>query len=206
MKEKKFYNFTKLRAASRFRESEEIPTTSEIEALIPGNAVLLAFEFKTNDKEVQKLEKLWVKITDRNGASFSGNLIKNPLLIQKLSPKNNIAFQDKHILAVMESPAMVAVAQPFSQFCLIAENILKGKERIGFMFRHKPIAEDDSGWVFFPPYNKTLENEEKGNEVNPIMMPLGHMIAFDPSISPYMDSPIDTGYERPANRKSFRKV
>ncbi len=67
-----------------------IPTLEQIEALQPGDFVKLIFEDR---------ERMWVKITSREGDEFTGVLNNDPVIVD-MKCGDKVLFYSRHIASI----------------------------------------------------------------------------------------------------------
>jgi hypothetical protein len=77
--------------------------------------------------------------------------------------------------------------------CLVTDRITVDGMRIGFMYREKPINNEDSGWRFFAGD----ENDEyMANNDNHNVYQLSAIAEHDSDIMKFLDTPEGTEFER----------
>ena len=86
--------------------------------------------------------------------------------------------------------------------CMATDRITVDGARVGYMYRERPIREEDSGWRFFAgdedeAYMSDLQRHGV-YDVNTI-------VNYDPDIMPLLDADIGTRFERDANG-AFRRL
>ncbi len=77
--------------------------------------------------------------------------------------------------------------------CLATDRIVVDGCKVGYMYRGKPIREQDSGWCFFAGDEDEAYMAQNDNhgvyDVNTI-------VNYDPEILPFIDSEIGSKFER----------
>lgn len=77
-----------------------IPDDLTVSALVPGDFVKLIFE---SEKPHPSGERMWVRITGRQGNRFQGTLANRPVFIDGLFLGDQIDFDVRHIACVDRS-------------------------------------------------------------------------------------------------------
>ncbi len=87
--------------------------------------------------------------------------------------------------------------------CIASDKITVEGRPVGFMYREAPRNDIDSGWCFFSGEESDAYMQDAGNfaiyDVNTIAN-------YDPSIVPYLGSPIGSAFERPPDHADFIPV
>ncbi len=87
--------------------------------------------------------------------------------------------------------------------CMATDKITIEGNRVGFMYREKPMNDIDSGWRFFSGY----EDDEYINDASHTSIFEVNTIAnYDPDIIPFLDAPIMSVFERNINTGMFEAV
>ncbi|GGC77019.1 DUF2185 domain-containing protein [Undibacterium terreum] len=77
--------------------------------------------------------------------------------------------------------------------CLATDRIVVDGQRVGYMYRTKPIRPEDSGWRFFAGDEDeaymAVQSHHDVYQVNTILN-------YDPSILPFIDAEIGSKFER----------
>ncbi len=87
--------------------------------------------------------------------------------------------------------------------CLATDRITVDGMTVGYMYRNKPINDEDSGWRFFegnedPEY---IANNDHSDVYN-----VNTIANYDPTIIPYLNMPAGTKLERIPGTNRFREM
>ena len=82
----------------RSPESFWIPSPDEKSAIQPGDYVKLIF---VQGDENPRVERMWVKVTSREGDSLRGTLANVPYALTELKYNTEIVFETDHIIAIL---------------------------------------------------------------------------------------------------------
>ena len=77
--------------------------------------------------------------------------------------------------------------------CFATNMITIDGKKINFMYREKPHNENDSGWKFFSGYE---DDEYINDSKNTQIYDVNTIANYDPDIIPFLNSPINTAFER----------
>ncbi|QKZ14083.1 DUF2185 domain-containing protein [Spirosoma sp. KUDC1026] len=87
--------------------------------------------------------------------------------------------------------------------CLSSDKIVIEGLVVGFMYREEPDIAEDNGWRFF----SGTESDEYINDAKNLAYYSVNTIAnYDPSILPYLESPIGSEFMRIAGTNQFRQL
>ena len=87
--------------------------------------------------------------------------------------------------------------------CIATDRITVDGVKVGWMYRENPSRLEDSGWRIFPGD----ENDDYMADASKHSPYATNTIAnYDPSIIPYLDSPIGSAFERLPETQDFVKV
>jgi hypothetical protein len=88
--------------------------------------------------------------------------------------------------------------------CLATDKITVDGERVSFMYRQKTLRNLDSGWCFFSGID---ENDEYiNNPNNTTVYDVNTIANYDPSIIPFLDSPMGSVFERDQKTGNWHQV
>lgn len=80
-----------------------IPPRERRDALQPGEQVKLIFRILTvdeADKEEANVERMWVVVTGREGAYYTGELDNQPLCTDEINPGMPLCFEARHVINI----------------------------------------------------------------------------------------------------------
>lgn len=87
--------------------------------------------------------------------------------------------------------------------CFATNMITIEGKRINFMYREKPYNDNDSGWKFFSGF----EDEDYINNLkNTQIFDVNTIANYDKDIIPFLNSPINTAFERNQVTGKFEQV
>jgi len=85
-------------------------------------------------------------------------------------------------------------------YVMATKMLVDGKKKVRFMYRETPDNIQDSGWRFFCGD----EDDEYVNEPNNIAIyDINTILAFDKSITPYLNAAVGTTFERENENACF---
>lgn len=77
--------------------------------------------------------------------------------------------------------------------CIATDRITVDGERVGYMYRDKPIRPEDSGWVF----SAGSESQEYMDDpANSGVYDVNTIANYDPEIIPFLDAPVGSRFVR----------
>jgi len=85
--------------------------------------------------------------------------------------------------------------------CIASNKITVEGEKIGYMYREKPSNEVDTGWRFF---SGNEDDDYTNNPDNFNVFDINTICNYDDEIIPYLNSEINTSYEKIGNE--FKKI
>lgn len=87
--------------------------------------------------------------------------------------------------------------------CFATNMITIDGKNVNFMYREKPDNDMDSGWRFFSGY----ETDDYTNDPDNTQIYNVNTIAnYDPDIIPFLDSPLNSAFERNQDTNKFEQV
>lgn len=86
-------------------------------------------------------------------------------------------------------------------YAFAPKKLVEEKQKIRFMYRENPDNESDSGWRFF---SGDETDEYVNNPDNIALYDVNTIAEIDPDIIPFMDSPVDSAFERNNPRDPFK--
>lgn len=175
-----------------------IPSKEEIDNLEISSLVKLIFVMKQPQKDGCRAERMWVKITEKQGDIFEGVLNNDPYFLKTIKYGDKISFRRENIASIYVKES------PFDEkkFAIITKKALDNKQ-INWVTRSDELYnEQDSGWQLFfgdesPEY---LDNAD-----NATLISLEQVLSFEPLLETVFS---DTGnaYEYSASSNSFVRV
>jgi len=87
--------------------------------------------------------------------------------------------------------------------CFATDMIVVEGYPVRFMYREKPDREEDSGWRFMSGFE---DDEYMDNAENHGVYAVNTIANYDPSIIPFIDSPIGSVFEKGENQEQFVAV
>ncbi|MBC9914394.1 immunity protein Imm33 domain-containing protein [Chitinophaga varians] len=156
-----------------------IPSAEEIDRLQTGELVRLFFVLDFDTSDGCRAERMWVKITGREGDQFHGYLTNKPAYINDLQPGDTIYFHRNNIASIL-------IKVPFDENkkAIITLRALQNRE-INWLFRDKPHNEQDCGWQFFyGDEDNTYLNDHR----NAVILPLNKILEMEPRLEKAMAS------------------
>jgi hypothetical protein len=82
--------------------------------------------------------------------------------------------------------------------CIASDRITVEGFPVRFMYREQPTRPDDSGWNFFSGINE--DDEYMNNPDNFAVYDVNTIANYDPTILPFVDSPVGSVFERLEDR------
>lgn len=86
-------------------------------------------------------------------------------------------------------------------YVLAPKALVNEKKKVRFMYREDPDNKDDSGWRFF---SGDEDQEDVDNPENVGIYDIKTIIAVDPDIVKYLDSPYFSAFEKESPDEDFR--
>lgn len=77
-------------------------------------------------------------------------------------------------------------------YVVATRTVLDGRAKVRFMYHQHPFDGLDSGWRFTAGEDETFLN----NPANLALRGIGSILAVDPSVEPYLASPVGTAWWR----------
>ena len=87
--------------------------------------------------------------------------------------------------------------------CLATDRITIDGSRVGWMYRSDASRPEDSGWRFFAGDESDSYMADTSNHN---VYSVNTIANYDPSIVPYLDSPVGSAYERLPDMQDFIRV
>src|SRR5690606_19847601 len=126
-------------------------------------------------------------------SGFYGNLDNNPAYIKDLKYKDQIEFQERHIIDTDIEDPVPSVTEKYSKRCFVTNNILYEESKVGYLYREDPDSDNDSGWRM----NTGRETDEyMDNADNISYVSLGAVLRKDDSIVSLLDREPGSAFAR----------
>lgn len=173
-----------------------LPPQEDIDALIPGDHVKIAFE----DVKSGQVERMWVLVTGHgDGDTLKGALANSPAGIAGLRHGDEIVFERHHAMGIEPKEPRATQRQTAREYwerANVDERVLAGSP-VFAMTRLKPMGPDhhgvpDTGWFISagPLSEATLSQR----------VAIGLALNSDASFLPYIDLPVGTELQREGGR------
>jgi hypothetical protein len=116
--------------------------------------------------------------------------------MKRLSLQNDSGFylSADHIKPLVDIPG----------FCIATNRITIEGNSVRFMYRAKPLNENDSGWCFFSGVNE--DEEYVNNPANSKVFAVNTIANYDQSIIPYLNAAIGSVFEKEPNSEDWQAV
>ncbi|MGG3802025.1 immunity protein Imm33 domain-containing protein [Metabacillus fastidiosus] len=169
-----------------------IPSKQVIDILSIGDIVKLRFVGETENDDLTG-ERMWVKITERNGENFKGILTNEAYDLKDLEIGQEVLFKAENICDTeYKDPASSEWDYYFDTKVVVSNDVLNKRE-FNFMLRDSPNGEHDSGWTILSGYE---DDEFVNNPDNLQCVSIGVILNIDNSILKFIDESPMCAYER----------
>lgn len=196
MKEKSWSLVDAQKLAEEFPYTFYKPSSQLVSQLKPGNQVKLIFEFRSDDPDAPSAERMWVDIAKVSDKGFYGLLDNDPAYIKDLKYKDSIKFNENHIIDSDLDDPVPSITEKYVKRCFVTNNILYQGEKVGYLYREDPDADDDSGWRM----NTGTETDEyMDNADNISYVSLGAVLREDASIVHFLEREPGSAFARDEN-------
>jgi hypothetical protein len=177
------------------------PSALLVERLARDDLVKLIFAFASDDPEAPGAERMWVRITDREGDRFTGVLDNVPRYIRGLQLDDGVEFEGRHIAdtSLGEDDGLGR----YRARCFVTRRVLHDGVRAGFIFREAADAEDDSGWRISAGDEP---DEYMADADNIVYTSLGQVLNRDDAFLHLLDSPQGSAFELDPATDTFVEV
>lgn len=169
------------------------PSSEVVSRLKEGDEVKLIFEFESNDPEEPQAERMWVEIKEIKNGKFIGALDNAPAYIKDLNLGDTVEFEERHIVDTDLDDPIPSITEKYIKRCFVTNRILYKGEKIGYFYREEPDQEDDSGWRFMIG-DETDEYMDDSENISYVS--LGTVLKEDDSVVEFLESPVNTYFER----------
>jgi hypothetical protein len=177
------------------------PSEAIIDCLKPHEAtVKLMFSFESDETDVPAAERMWVILDEiAEDGSFKGTLDNDPYYIKDLKAGDEVRFKREHIMQYHTLEELdiddenAGKLEPYLKRCIVSNEIMKNKKRIGYIYRKEPTEDKDSGWyIMTGEENETyLENTDNFQYIA-----LGVVLNNDDSFIHLLNEPAGSEFER----------
>src|SRR4051812_696375 len=110
-----------------------IPPRERREALAVGDAVKLIFLFEPPARSGMTGERMWVEVTGVSSDGYTGELLNEPGDIESLRRGDVIAFEPRHVAAVLVSDKEIGYG--LGDYALVSPHLVIGSPRPDFVVR-----------------------------------------------------------------------
>lgn len=136
-----------------------LPSENERLAVSPGDLVKLMFRSVPASGE-RDAERMWVTVTEVDGAQLTGTLANHPLDMPQLKEGDPVKFDRGHILDIdwradrTPAPPAAPARREYWDRCFVDDQILDGRLKVEYLYRQEPDPPregdtyPDSGWRF----------------------------------------------------------
>lgn len=190
-------------AAKRAREAKYTfykAGESEIAKIKRGENVKLIFAFDDDNTDGATAERMWVIVDEIDGGGgFVGRLDNEPRWIRDLAPGDRIEFRDIHIINT-EHDDQNNIIEKYLPRCFVTNRILKGGEKVGYLYREDPDNERDSGWRLMVGDESQDYIDDSGNIS---YVSLGAVLNMDDSIIHLLEFPSGSAFEWDEEASAF---
>ena len=169
------------------------PSSEVVSRLKEGDEVKLIFKFESNDPEEPQAERMWVEIKEIKNGKFIGALDNAPAYIKDLNLGDTVEFEERHIVDTDLEDPIPSITEKYIKRCFVTNRILYKGEKIGYFYREEPDQEDDSGWRFMIG-DETDEYMDDSENISYVS--LGTVLKEDDSVVEFLESPVNTYFER----------
>ena len=169
------------------------PSSEVVSRLKEGNEVKLIFEFESNYPEEPQAERMWVEIKEIKNGKYIGALDNAPAYIKDLNLGDTVEFEERHIVDTDLDDPIPSITEKYIKRCFVTNRILYKGEKIGYFYREEPDQEDDSGWRFMIG-DETDEYMDDSENISYVS--LGTVLKEDDSVVEFLESPVNTYFER----------
>lgn len=157
------------------------PSAALLKRLENGDLVKVWFEYEPRWWNVYSGERMWVKITARNGDVLTGELENTPFDATGLKPGDCVEFRIENVLSSERDDPEGDPTEPYWAFCVTSQAVLDGAP-VDFLARSEPLERrpgdrgPDSGWSFLAAGETGTEVHEAGLSRS---VPLGKVLNQD---------------------------
>ncbi len=175
------------------------PAAERVAQLKPGNLAKVIFGFDTDDPAAPRAERMWLIIESVQDGRFVGKLDNDPIYIGDLNPGDLVEFEARHIIDTDLPGKEDNLVERYLKRCFVSHRVLYDGQKVGYLYREEPVAEDDSGWRI------TAGSEDEkymDDSANVSYVSLGAVLNLDDRIIGLLDSPVgaEFGFDAASGR------
>ena len=124
------------------------PSPEVVSKLKPKNQAKLIFSFDSDDPEAPSAERMWVDIKSIENGVFTGSLDNEPEYIKGLKYLDHVEFRECHIIDTDLDDPVPSRVEKYIKRCFATKKVLYDGAKVGYLYKEKPVYDDDSGWRF----------------------------------------------------------
>ena len=136
---------------------------------------------------------MWVEIKEIKKGKYVGVLDNEPAYIKDLNLGDTVEFEERHIVDTDLDDPIPSITEKYIKCCFVTNRILYKGEKIGYFYREEPDQEDDSGWRFMVG-DETDEYMDDSENISYVS--IGAVLREDDSVVEFLESPVNTYFER----------
>jgi hypothetical protein len=163
-----------------------IPDRAEREAVPVGAPARLLFRLTTPPPDGPAAERMWVRVTARDGAGYVGVLTNRPVAIRDVGEGDEVRFGPEHVIGLVEQWPLG------ERKALVSRRSHTGDVRPGYLYREAPDNDQDSGWRLFVGDETEAETADPDNI---LVQALGFLVDRWPELRPVLDADGEWGWD-----------
>jgi hypothetical protein len=190
-----------------------LPPDEVLAAIGPGDGLYLDFQALPK-REKWESERMWVKVTERNGDHLRGELVMDPDDMPGVVRGAIVDFEIWHALQYgFADPAVDAQfsagPREYWERCLVDEAVLEGELKVGFLYREEPDRTrpgdefPDSGWRIRADMRGQTDEQIDARKATYIA--LGKVLNMDDSFLHLIDEPAGAAFHRDFEAGSYTR-
>lgn len=157
-----------------------IPTAQQTDALKAGDIVKIIFVLTHQKEDEPHAERMWVKITERNGKVFTGILNNEPYYLKSIKAGELLLFTVDHIASIYGYKPLFDE----TKFAVISVSALHNRQ-INWVTRSEELHDTlDSGWQLF--YGDETQAYIDDHQ-NSTLIKLADVLRFEPLLERVFD-------------------
>lgn len=151
------------------------PSASDLEELRPGDLVKLVFVLEKPAPDGCDAERMWVRLSRREGSSWLGELDNTPRHAMGLRCGDPVRFCNRHIASIYGGESLIDE----SSFAIVSRRALNKRQINRAERDEEPCDPEDSGWQFlYGDEDQAYLDDAKNGAV----VSLGEALAFEPRL------------------------
>jgi hypothetical protein len=182
-----------------------LPLAEEIAALAPGDDVKLIFRGEPRGR--WGAERMWVRITARDGEAFEGTLNNTPSDLPQIALGAAVRFEGWHVIDIeWADEAMYArFEKPDRDWvfgrCMVDAAVIEDGAPVGYLYRETPDlggeddAYPDTGWRIRAQRGPG-ETDADLDRRESLYVAIGLVLNGDPSLEPLIAAPIGARFAK----------